>query len=83
MRRPDLERAAFAQHYDPRHAALALRLLPVSLAAYRRNHVVWPDDSAFDCLSEFCFADAGAAKRIFEFRRSSSGSPTPMRGGTL
>ncbi len=75
VRRPDLDRGAFAQHYDQRHAVLALRLLPVPFAAYRRNHVVWPDDSPFDCLSEFCFADADAAERIFEFLASDAGQP--------
>ncbi len=75
VRRPDLDRGAFAQHYDQRHAALALRLLPVPFAAYRRNHVVQPDDSPFDCLSEFCFPDADAAKQIFEFLASDAGQP--------
>ncbi len=75
VRRPDLDRVAFAQHYERRHVALALQLLPVPFAAYRRNHVVQPDDSPFDCLSEFCFPDADAAEQIFEFLASDAGQP--------
>ena len=75
VRRPDLDRPAFAQHYDQRHAPLALRLLPVPFAAYRRNHVVRPDDAPFDCLSEFCFRDADAAEQTFAFLASDAGQP--------
>jgi hypothetical protein len=75
VRRPDLDRAASAQHSDQRHAVLALRLLPVPFAAYRRNRVVWPDDSPFDCVSEFCFPNADAAKQIFELLASDAGQP--------
>jgi hypothetical protein len=75
VRRPDLDRNAFAQHYEQRHAPLALRLLPVPFAAYRRNHVVWPDDCPFDCLSEFCFPDPDAAKQIFEYLASDAAQP--------
>jgi hypothetical protein len=67
VRRPDLDRVAFARHYDERHAPLALAVLPAPFAFYRRNHVVEPADAPFDCLSEFCFGDAGVMQRIFDY----------------
>lgn len=70
VRRPDLDRAAFARHYDERHAPLALQVLPAPFRAYRRNHVVEPDDAPCDCLSEFVFPDAEATKQIFEYLAS-------------
>ena len=52
-RRPDISRAAFRDHYENRHAPLALGKFPFE--KYVRNHVVVsdPDPIGFDCLSEF------------------------------
>jgi uncharacterized protein (TIGR02118 family) len=52
-RRPDITRAAFRDHYENRHAPLALGKFPFE--KYVRNHVVAsdPDPIGFDCLSEF------------------------------
>jgi uncharacterized protein (TIGR02118 family) len=53
-KRPDISRAAFRDHYENRHAPLALGKFPFE--KYVRNHVVSsdPDPIGFDCLSEFC-----------------------------
>lgn len=67
VRRPDLDRDAFARHYDLRHAPLALKVLPASFDFYRRNHVVEPAEAPFDCLSEFRFRDAETMRSIFEY----------------
>lgn len=55
-RRPDLTRAVFRDHYELRHAPLALRYLR-SFHRYVRNHVVVasPVDPPFDSLSEFWY----------------------------
>jgi uncharacterized protein (TIGR02118 family) len=52
-KRPDISRAAFRDHYENRHAPLALGKFPFE--KYVRNHVVAsdPDPIGFDCLSEF------------------------------
>jgi uncharacterized protein (TIGR02118 family) len=56
-RRPDVSRAAFRDHYENRHAPLALKHFP--FVKYVRNHVVesLPDPVGFDCLSEFWVED--------------------------
>ncbi|HET8613204.1 MAG TPA: EthD domain-containing protein [Sphingomonas sp.] len=54
VRRPDITRAAFREHYETRHAPLAVPLFP--FRRYRRNHLI--DQAAepgFDCISEFWF----------------------------
>jgi hypothetical protein len=63
-RRPDITRAAFREHYETRHAVLALGKFP--FAKYIRNHVVAsdPDPIGFDCLSEFWVGDVGEIHRI-------------------
>ena len=55
-RRADLTRAAFREHYERRHAPLALRQLR-TFHRYVRNHVVdaAPADPPFDALSEFWY----------------------------
>lgn len=52
-KRPDITRAAFRDHYENRHAPLALGKFPFE--KYVRNHVVAsdPDPIGFDTLSEF------------------------------
>lgn len=70
VRRSDLDREGFAKHYDENHAPLAMRVLPARLAGYRRNHVVWPAEAPFDCVSEFVFPDAAAMQEIFEYLAS-------------
>ena len=51
-RRPDISRAAFRDHYEHRHAPLAVPLFP--FRRYRRNHLLDPSiEPGFDCVSEF------------------------------
>jgi uncharacterized protein (TIGR02118 family) len=63
-RRPDISRAAFRDHYENRHAPLALGKFP--FRKYVRNHVVAsdPDPIGFDCLSEFWVGDVAEVLRI-------------------
>jgi uncharacterized protein (TIGR02118 family) len=63
-RRPDISRAAFREHYETRHAPLALGKFP--FAKYIRNHVIAsdPDPIGFDCLSEFWVEDVAEIHRI-------------------
>jgi len=63
-RRPDITRAAFRDHYENRHAPLALGKFPFE--KYVRNHLVAssPDPIGFDCLSEFWVGDVAEIYRI-------------------
>lgn len=63
-KRPDISRAAFRDHYENRHAPLALGKFPFE--KYVRNHVVEsaPDPVGFDCLSEFWVGDVAEVQRI-------------------
>jgi len=63
-KRPDITRAAFRDHYENRHAPLALGKFPFE--KYVRNHVVGsdPDPVGFDCLSEFWVGDVAEVQRI-------------------
>jgi uncharacterized protein (TIGR02118 family) len=63
-RRPDISRDAFRDHYENRHAPLALGKFP--FVKYIRNHVVAsdPDPVGFDCLSEFWVGDVTEIHRI-------------------
>jgi uncharacterized protein (TIGR02118 family) len=63
-KRPDISRAAFRDHYENRHAPLALPLFPFK--KYVRNHVVAsdPDPVGFDCLSEFWVDDVEEVHRL-------------------
>lgn len=63
-RRPDKTRAEFCDHYENRHAPLALGKFP--FRKYVRNHVVGsePDPVGFDCLSEFWVGDVAEVQRI-------------------
>jgi uncharacterized protein (TIGR02118 family) len=73
-RRADLSRAAFRDHYETRHAPLALRYLR-TLRRYVRNHVVdaRPADPPFDALSEFWFDNEADVKRVIDFLGSPAG----------
>ena len=63
-RRTDITRAAFREHYETRHAPLALGKFPFE--KYIRNHVVVsdPDPIGFDCLSEFWVGDVSEIHKI-------------------
>jgi uncharacterized protein (TIGR02118 family) len=63
-RRVDITRAAFRDHYENRHAPLALGKFPFE--KYVRNHLVasGPDPIGFDCLSEFWIGDVAEIYRI-------------------
>jgi uncharacterized protein (TIGR02118 family) len=51
-RRKDISRADFRDHYEERHAPLAVPLFP--FRRYRRNHLVDQGiEPGFDCVSEF------------------------------
>lgn len=54
-RRPDLDRAAFRQYYETRHALLALGHF--RFARYVRNHLADGPEPGFDCFSEFWHHD--------------------------
>lgn len=55
QRRPDMDRAAFRDYYESRHAPLAVRYL--RFERYVRNHLLEAPDIGFDALSEFWIAD--------------------------
>jgi uncharacterized protein (TIGR02118 family) len=63
-KRQDISRAAFRDHYENRHAPLALGKFPFE--KYVRNHLVAadPDPIGFDCLSEFWVGDVAEIHRI-------------------
>ncbi len=54
-RRPDLNRDAFRDHYETKHAPLAVWY--VHFNKYVRNHVIAPSDVPYDVMSEFWLAD--------------------------
>ncbi len=66
-RRPDLDRAAFRDHYETTHAPLALPLM-TGLARYVRYHI--EEDLrgtvGFDVLSAFWYRDAEAVGAMME-----------------
>lgn len=64
VRRPDLTREQFRDHYEQSHAPLAERIFPFS--RYVRNHVLSPGKCGFDVLSEFWFADPAAIAAALE-----------------
>jgi uncharacterized protein (TIGR02118 family) len=64
-RRKDISRAQFREHYEERHAPMAVPLFPFS--RYRRNHL--SDQSiepGFDCLSEFWVSSVEAIGALME-----------------
>lgn len=73
-RRADLNRAAFRDYYESRHAPLALKHLR-SFRRYVRNHVVAasPADPPFDALSEFWYDTAEDLEAVVAFLTSPAG----------
>jgi uncharacterized protein (TIGR02118 family) len=63
-KRQDISREAFRDHYENRHAPLALGKFPFK--KYVRNHLVAndPDPIGFDCLSEFWVDDVEEIYRL-------------------
>jgi uncharacterized protein (TIGR02118 family) len=74
-RRGDLDRPAFRDYYERRHAPLALEHIRV-FAKYVRNHVVAasPHEPPFDTASEFWFDDASSAKTVGDWLASPAGA---------
>lgn len=74
-RRADLDRPAFRDYYESRHAPLALRHLR-QFRRYVRNHVVaaTPADPPFDALSEFWFDSAADIDAVIAFLGSPAGA---------
>jgi uncharacterized protein (TIGR02118 family) len=74
-RRRDLDRAAFRDYYERRHAPLALEHIRV-FRKYVRNHVVAasPHEPSFDTASEFWFDDVSAAQSIGAWLASPAGA---------
>lgn len=73
-RKPGLDRAAFRDHYERRHTALARRILP-PFSHYVRNHVVECTADAPDCLSEFGVDDETQLWDIAAILRDERGQP--------
>ena len=73
-RRADLTRAAFRDHYEMRHAPLALRHLRC-FRRYVRNHVVaaTPAEPPFDALSEFWYDDERDIESVVALLNSPAG----------
>ncbi len=77
VRRPDLSRERFADHYETVHAPLALAFLE-DLHGYTRNHVrelIAGSPTFFDCASEFWYADRAAVARTMQFMASPLSQP--------
>ncbi len=77
VRRPDLSREEFADHYEVVHAPLALPFLK-DLRGYTRNHVrelISGSPLTFDCASEFWYADQAAVERTLRFMASPQSQP--------
>ena len=73
VRRPDLTREAFRQHYEERHAPLARSILP-PFTHYLRNHVV-EGDVPFDVMTEFGYASGDAIAELNRVLASDAGDP--------
>ncbi len=77
VRRPDLTRREFRDHYEDIHAPLALPLMQ-GLRRYLRNHVQVALDGVepvFDVLSQFTFESVEAAARLQSLLESAAGDP--------
>ena len=75
VRRPDVSRAEFRDHYEDIHAPLALPFME-GLAGYLRNHVEVALDGvepAFDVLSQFTFESVEHAGRMQGVLQSEAG----------
>jgi uncharacterized protein (TIGR02118 family) len=75
VRRPDVTRREFRDHYEDIHAPLALPLMQ-GLKRYLRNHVQVALDGvepAFDVLSQFTFESVEVAARMQSVLQSEAG----------
>ena len=75
VRRPDIDRQAFRDHYESRHAPLAVSSM-TGLTHYVRNHVkdsICGEAPGFDVLTEFGYASAERFDENVEMLASSRG----------
>ena len=83
VRRPDLARAEFRDHYEDIHAPLAVRTLLEGTTRYVRNHLREEvfGVPAFDVVSAFWYRDAAAA--IGVMRRTETPAGDAIRADEL
>ena len=83
VRRPDLTRAEFRDHYEHVHAPLAVRTLLEGTTRYIRNHLREElfGVPAFDVVSAFWYRDAAAA--IGVMRRTETPAGDAIRADEL
>lgn len=75
VRRPDVDRREFRDHYEDVHAPLALPYMS-GLRAYQRNHVRRPLDGvepAFDVLSQFTYESVESAAKMLDVMKTEVG----------
>jgi hypothetical protein len=75
VRRPDLTRAEFRDHYEQVHAPLAVRTLLEGTTRYVRNHLREElfGRPAFDVVSAFWYRDAAAAVAVMRRTETPAG----------
>jgi hypothetical protein len=77
VRRPDLSRAEFRDHYEEIHAPLAVRTLLEGTTRYVRHHL--REDlfghAAFDVVTAFWYRDSAAAVEIMRRTETPAGDP--------
>ena len=75
-RRPDLDRVAFRNHYETKHAPLALPHM-TGLVRYVRYHIEEDlvGEIEFDVLSAFWYRDAEAVAEVMETLGGEAGKP--------
>jgi len=83
VRRPDLTRAEFRDHYEDVHAPLAVRTLLEGTTRYVRNHLREElfGEPAFDVVSAFWYRDAEAAVGVM--RRTETPAGDAIRADEL
>lgn len=77
VRKSELSRAQFAEHYEQIHVPLALQSLD-DFRGYTRNHLgelIVGAPASFDCASEFWYADQLAIERTMKFMASAESQP--------
>lgn len=77
VRRPDIDRREFRDHYEEIHAPLALPHM-TGLRRYLRNHVQVALDGvepAFDVLSQFAYESVESAAKMIDVLQSDAGKP--------
>jgi hypothetical protein len=70
-KRDGMTRAEFRDYYEGHHAPLILQQQGPNILEYRRNYLTGEmingaDDSPFDVITEFLYADRAAFDRAFE-----------------